>query len=81
MASTPFGMRGRFWELRTYGVDVLKVSVTGWENPRIPAAFLERVGREKGDAYLRQEFGCEFVENGVYLIGLDDVDGLVKSLR
>ena len=76
-------MRGRFWELWTYGkgADLLKVSVTGSENPRIPAAFLERVLKEKGEAYARQEFGCEFVENGVYLMGLEDVDGLVQKLR
>ena len=80
MASTPKGKRGRFWELWEYGEegpDLLKVRATVEENPRIDPKYLARVRREKGEDYMRQEFGCEFVETGVELLSLDAVDGLV----
>ncbi|HEY3744591.1 MAG TPA: terminase family protein [Bryobacteraceae bacterium] len=79
MASTPRGKRGRFWEAWAYGegADLLKVSAKGSECSRIGPEFIERMRLEKGDAYVRQEFECEFVENGVHLLDLDSVDGLV----
>jgi hypothetical protein len=69
MASTPQGMRGRFFEMWEYGDPALvkKIRATVSENPRIDPAYVEQVRREKGDAYVRQEFGCEFVENGTHL--------------
>ena len=78
MASTPRGKRGRFWEIWTYGegADLLKVSVPASENPRIDPGFVEELRREKGAQYVRQEFECQFEENGVFLLSGDDVDGI-----
>jgi len=78
MASTPHGKRGRFWEIWTYGegADLLKVSAPASENPRIDPAFVEGLRREKGAQYIRQEFECQFEENGTFLLSGDDVDGI-----
>ena len=82
MASTPRGRRGRFFEAWSYGEegpDLLKVRVPASENPRITPSFVERIRREKGDDYARQEFDCEFVETGVNLMSLDDIDKLLRK--
>jgi hypothetical protein len=78
MASTPRGKRGRFWEIWAHGegADLLKVSAPASENPRIDPAFVEGLRRDKGEAYVRQEFECEFVENGTFLFSGDDIDGI-----
>ena len=83
MASTPRGKRGRFWEMWTYGEgpDLMKVSAPASENPRIDPAFIEGLRRDKGDFYVQQEFGCEFVESGVYLLSLESIDGLMLEVR
>lgn len=78
MASTPRGRRGRFFEAWVYGEgpDLLKVCVPASQNPRIDSQFVERVRREKGDDYAKQEFECEFIENGTNLMSLDHIDNL-----
>ena len=79
MASTPRGRRGRFFELWTYGEgsDLLKVCAPASENPRLDPKFVEQCRKEYGEDYVRQEFGCEFVESGTYLMSLDQIDGLI----
>ena len=75
MASTPRGKRGRFWEIWTYGdSDWLKVSVPASENARLDRKLVEKCRREQGDGFVRQEFGCEFIENGVELLSMENVD-------
>ena len=83
MASTPQGMRGRFWELWIYGegADLLRVSVPWQENPRMSGAFIDKMRHDKGDAYVQQEMECQFVENGVYLVSTEAVDELVVPLK
>ncbi|HEY3739443.1 MAG TPA: terminase family protein [Bryobacteraceae bacterium] len=78
MASTPNGRRGRFYEMWEYaeGADVLKIAAPGSENPRLPAGFVERARKERGEAYVRQEFECEFVENGTFLLDRPQVDAV-----
>ena len=79
MASTPEGRRGRFYEMWAHGgEDVLKVSATWKENSRLPAGFMDRVRREKGELFVKQEFECQFVENGQYLISADQVTGVLE---
>src|SRR5450432_2399842 len=80
IASTPKGKRGRFWEAWAYGQgeDLLKVSAPASENPRIDAALVEQCRAEKGEDYVRREFGCEFVENGVELMNLENVDSITE---
>ena len=78
MASTPKGRRGRFYESWEYGgEDVLKVSATWMENPRIAPGFVEKRRKERGDAYIQQEFECQFVENGEFLVTRDQVNGIL----
>lgn len=79
IASTPRGKRGRFWEAWAYGTgeDLLKVSAPASENPRIDPELVERCRQEKGEDYVKREFGCEFVENGVEMMSLEDVDSIV----
>jgi hypothetical protein len=81
MASTPCGKRGRFWEIWSYGegADLLKVSAPASENPRIDPAFVARLRKEKGDGYVRQEFECDFVENGTFLLSGADVDSICRT--
>jgi hypothetical protein len=79
MASTPTGRRGRFYEMWAYekGPDLLKVSAHWRENSRITEAYIERVRESRGDAFLQQEFCCEFVENGQFLL----TDDHVRAIR
>ena len=56
----------------------MKVSAPVSENPRIEASFVEKMRRDKGDQYVRQEFECEFEENGTYLLSGEDVDGVFR---
>ena len=74
MASTPMGRRGRFYETWEYGgPEILRVSATWRENPRLAAGFVEKVRKARGDAYVRQEFECQFVENGQFLLDKQQV--------
>ena len=79
MASTPKGRRGRFFQAwqHAMGPDLLKVMVPASENPRIPVEFVEECRQEQGENFVRQEFECEFIENGTNLLSLDQVDRLV----
>lgn len=84
MASTPKGRRGRFFEVWTYGVEgpeLTKICVPASENPRMDMKFVEKARREKGEDFAGQEFGCQFVENGTNLMGLDSIDELVRARR
>jgi hypothetical protein len=76
MASTPMGRRGRFYEAWAHqsGPDVLKVSAPWTENARMAPGFVERMREERGDAFVQQEFECQFVESGTYLLDQDHVD-------
>ena len=80
MASTPMGRRGRFYELWAHGEgrDLLKISATWRENPRLAAGFVEQVRGERGEAYVAQEFECQFVESGQFLLSKDSVDGVLE---
>ena len=75
MASTPKGRRGRFYEMWAHeeGPGLLKVSAPWTENPRLTPGFVERLRQDRGDAFVQQEFCCEFVENGEYLLTHDHV--------
>jgi hypothetical protein len=65
MLSTPNGRRGFFYENWAEGGDEWeRVAVTAAECPRISASFLEEERRRQGSDWVRQEYFCEFVENG-----------------
>jgi hypothetical protein len=79
IASTPEGKRGLFWETWTNGgPEWLKVQTTVHECPRVAKDFIESQ-RRKGDAFFKQEYECQFVEAGLYLLGRDQVERLVTD--
>jgi hypothetical protein len=70
LLSTPRGRRGFFYrEMSAEGETGQSLVHTGpvTEGKRIPEEFLERE-RARGEAYFRQEYMCEFVETGRFLL-------------
>ena len=65
LLSTPFGKRGFFYEKWAHaGEEWARFSVPATECPRIRAGFLEEERRNLGDAWFRQEYLCEFLDDG-----------------
>ena len=58
--STPFGKRGWFYEEWRGDADWERYRVPARDIPRIPASFLEQERVSLGDAWFRQEYGCDF---------------------
>jgi len=79
MASTPLGRRGRFYEMWAHetGPDVLKVSAPWTQNPRLAPGYVERIRSIRGEAFVKQEFECQFVENGQFVFGDEQVNAVV----
>ena len=75
---TPRGRRGRFYEIWAKGdagewlKSVRKTSECG----RVTAKFLESERRVKGEALMKREYECEFLEDSTALLRADDVDRL-----
>ena len=65
LMSTPNGKQGFFHEVWEHGgADWLRLSVPATECDRIGKEFLEEERRELGALWFRQEYLCEFVDNG-----------------
>jgi hypothetical protein len=80
LMSTPCGRRGFFYESWAYGGDEwLRVSVPATECPRISPKFLERERRDMGDAWVRQEYLCEFVDSGGSVFDRDLVEAALSD--
>ena len=58
--STPFGQRGWFYDEWQGGGPWKKVRITWRDCPRITADFISEERRALGDAWVRQEYECEF---------------------
>ena len=70
--------RGPFYESwANGGEDVLKVARPGKRIRGCRRDLLKECGGLKGDAFVEQEFECEFVENGWLLVNQDHVDGIM----
>jgi hypothetical protein len=63
MVSTPFGTRGFFWDEWERGQNWQRFQTPANECPRISKEFLARERHSMGDAWFRQEYLCEFLEN------------------
>lgn len=75
LMSTPNGKAGFFYDAWTHDGGMWKqVKVTGPECPRIPKEFLEEERRAIGAVTFRQEYLCEFVDNGSTVFGTNSVD-------
>jgi hypothetical protein len=78
LMSTPCGKRGFFYDAWAHGGDGWeRVSVGASECPRIPAKFLEEERGQMGAAWYRQEYQCEFMDNGMAIFGRDVVERAV----
>jgi hypothetical protein len=63
LLSTPFGKRGFFYEAWSGADNWLRIQARAEDCSRIPKPFLEEERRALGDAWFRQEYCCEFIEN------------------
>jgi hypothetical protein len=81
-ASTPFGNTGQFYEIwhgkDTVAKNWVRSVYPATENPRIEPGFLDEMRLLKGQQYVRQEFLCEFVENGKNLLSRELIDKLYR---
>ena len=74
MLSTPAGKSGFFYENWEHGGEEWeRTAVRATECPRISAKFLEEEKKQMGDAWFRQEYMCEFVDNGQNMFRRDTV--------
>jgi hypothetical protein len=81
-ASTPFGMRGWWWEAWDQGGDA-------WERYRVPATEVQRISAEflaeelaaLGRWWYGQEYLCEFVEASGQLFRQSDIDAAFEAGR
>jgi hypothetical protein len=74
LLSTPFGKRGFFYENWADGSeDWVRTAVPATECPRITEGFLDEERRQLGDLWFRQEYLCEFIEDGQEMFGRDVV--------
>jgi hypothetical protein len=58
--STPFGRRGWFYREWQHGQAFRKVRISWQQCPRISEAFIERERESLGDAWVGQEYECQF---------------------
>lgn len=80
LMSTPAGKRGFFYEAWTNGGEKWeRVAVTGAENGRIDADFLEEERAEQGDQWFRQEYCCEFTDAEESLFDSDVIRAAVTD--
>jgi hypothetical protein len=78
--STPWGKRGFFFHEYTEGAaDWLRVKITAYDCPRIPAEFLAQEREALGDWWYRQEYGCEFVETQDQVFSYAEVMGAISG--
>ena len=82
LLSTPNGKRGFFYEnWASESPDWVRVTVPGTECPRISSAFLEEEKRHMPEAWFRQEYLCEFVEDGRNMFERDLVMGALDDVE
>jgi len=78
--STPNGKRGFFWDAWSKGGDAwTRISVPATECARISKEFLEEERRTQPDAWFRQEYMCEFVQDCEGLFDMDLVDAAFED--
>ena len=72
LLSTPFGKRGFFYENWANGGEGwTRMAAPATECERISKEFLEEERRQLGDLWFRQEYLCEFIEDGGQLFERD----------
>jgi hypothetical protein len=82
LLSTPFGKRGFFYENWAGGSeDWVRTTAPATECSRITEAFLEEERRQLGDVWFRQEYMCEFIDEGHQMFGRDLVMGALEDME
>ena len=76
--STPAGKRGWFHQAWTHGAEWLRVQILAQDCRRISGEFLEAERRELGDLMYRQEYCCEFVDDGESAFGGALIEAALK---
>jgi hypothetical protein len=80
LMSTPNGKRGFFYEVWEHGGDKwARIGVPATECPRIPKEFLEEERSQLGASWFRQEYLCEFVDNGQAIFGRELVESALDD--
>ena len=74
MMSTPMGKRGFFYEAWEYEERWAKFKSPVTECPRVKAEFIEEEREVQGDMWFRQEYLCEFLDNGTEVFGRELVE-------
>lgn len=64
LMSTPRGEQGFFYETWSKSVGWEKIEVPWQQCPRIDPAFIEEERRERGSAWVAQEYECQFIAAG-----------------
>jgi hypothetical protein len=78
--STPFGMRGWWWQAWAEGGDAWeRFEVPATQCPRISPAFLEDERRSLGDLFYRSEYLCEFVDTDDQVFGSELIRAAVDD--
>lgn len=73
LMSTPWGMRGHFFDAWQQGAPWEIVKVDAYDCPRISREFLEEERRVLGDLWFRSEYLCEFTDTVDNVFRFDDV--------
>ncbi len=82
LMSTPNGRRGHFFDAWEHGGEEWeRISISGWDVPRIPRAFLEQEKRTMGAIFL-QEYECQFINaaTGLVYAGFDPKINCLEAL-
>lgn len=64
LMSTPRGEQGFFYETWAKSIGWEKIKVPWQQCPRIDSAFIEEERRERGSAWVAQEYECQFIAAG-----------------
>lgn len=79
MLSTPWGMRGVFWQIWSKEPDWKKIMIQATDCPRWTPEALARERRMKGERFYRQEFACSFESAVGQFFDPDDVFSAVNK--
>jgi hypothetical protein len=80
MMSTPCGKQGFFYETwQNGGPDWHRVSVPATECPRISKAFLDEELKATGSTSFRQEYLCEFADNGRQMFNRELIHAMLRD--
>jgi hypothetical protein len=81
LLSTPWGKRGRFYELWNAGVGWETYKVTCWDCPRLASRveFLEEQRRDLGPFVFSQEYECKFIDSGAQVFQSEIIEAAVSN--